>query len=181
MDTNPNVTVRVDGSKLSDAQAAQVLGNVSQALGKLEHASQGAPEQGSTPSLNNLLPQSWASRNAPVVVFVMLAAFLVSSISWVVPHIGKQLLVSHTAQIHKSASAPIRSSLDAALQAEAEGLLQRAAAGDSAAADQIVAQSGELGWQDPANAPNGSIHCRGNQCPGHAHARSIPPGATRAR
>ncbi|HXC32126.1 MAG TPA: HEAT repeat domain-containing protein [Verrucomicrobiae bacterium] len=142
MDTNPNVTVRVDGSKLSDAQVAQVMGNVSQALGKLENASQADPQQGGTPSLNNLLPQSWASRNAPVVVFVMLAAFLVSSISWVVPHIGKQLLVSHTAQIHRSASAPIRSSLDAALQAEAEGLLQRAVAGDSAAADQIVAQSG---------------------------------------
>jgi hypothetical protein len=142
MDTNPNVTVRVEGSNLSDAQAAQVVGNVSQALGKLENASQAAPEQGSALRPDAVLPQSWVFRNAPLLVFVMLSVFLVSSVFWLVPRIGKQFRAAHTAQINWSTHAPIRSSPDAPLQAEAEALLQRVTAGDSTAADQIISRSG---------------------------------------
>ncbi len=102
MDTNPNVTVRVDGSNLSDAQAAQVVGNVSQALGKLEQASQAGPLQSSALRPDAVLPQSWVSRNTPLVVFVMLSVFLVSSVFWLVPRIGKQFRAVHTAQINRS-------------------------------------------------------------------------------
>jgi HEAT repeat protein len=135
MDTNLKGTVGLDAPKPSEAEVVQTLVDV-------EHASQATPKQGSALPPDDAPPQSWVSRNAPLLVFVTLAVLLVASVYWMAPRIGKQLRTSHPIQIIRSIGAPIRSSPDAALQAAAEGLLQRVAAGDSAAADEIISQSG---------------------------------------
>jgi hypothetical protein len=142
MDTNVKTTVSVNGPALSEADVAQVTSKVSQALGNLESASQAVSRQGGAPSLNNALSQSWVSRNAPLLVFLILAVNLVASVLWLIPRIRKQLQLPRIAQINRSSAAPARSTHNSALQSEAETLLQQAVTGNAAAADQIMAQSG---------------------------------------
>jgi hypothetical protein len=143
MDTNIKTTVTLNGREMSEADMAKAVGTAAQALGKAEAASHALSPQGVASSLNNALPQSWVSRNAPLLVFLALAVNLAGSLAWLVPHFRKQFQqFSQAAQVSRDAAAPVRSNPNSPLQAEAERLLQQAAAGNSAAPDQIMAQSG---------------------------------------
>lgn len=114
---------------------------VGQALAEIEHASKTISGGSGTVPPDIAAPQSWLSRKAPILIFLALLTILVVSVAWLAQHAGKQFSSFVTRQATASPVRSHRSSIDPVLQSEAEGLLERLAAGDAAAADQIMARS----------------------------------------
>jgi hypothetical protein len=100
--------------------------------GEIEHGTRNPPAK----SLG------WAAGSLPVVLwfaaFILVTALLVL----VVQFAGKKVISSLAQQGSRDARPTLRSTSDSSLQAEAEELLQRAAANDAAAPDQVLARSG---------------------------------------
>lgn len=134
MDTNIKPNVGVDAPKPSEVEVVQALADV-------KHASKAAPQQGIAMPPNDAPPQTWVSRNAPLLAFLTLGVLFVASVTWLAPRIARQLRLPSLAKVSRTGGTPIRSSVNSGLQTEAERLLQQAAAGNSTVADQIMAQS----------------------------------------
>jgi len=117
---------------------------VVQALVEIENASKDAPAQSGELPSNPATPPSPVSSKAPVVIFFALAFAVIVFLAWGAQRVVKGLLSSTAGRNAGNAVVATSPTTDAARQAEAEGLLARVAAGDLAAADQVLAQSD--GW-----------------------------------
>ncbi|MFZ0963884.1 MAG: HEAT repeat domain-containing protein [Terriglobia bacterium] len=129
---------------LSSPKPSEV--EVVQALVEIEKASKDAPAQSGEPP-SNLAPQeSWASSKALVVIYIAVMAAIIVFLAWGAQRVVKRLLSSSSPAGWSNGNAGVATgrTTDAARQAEAEGLLERVAAGDLAAANQVLAQSD--GW-----------------------------------
>lgn len=91
-------------------------------------------------SENDPTQQSWFSRNAEVIFYCVLGVCMSLAASWALGRITKKLppvARRNTGQSRPTAGRRV----DPVQQADAEGLLRRLAAGDNAAADQILRES----------------------------------------
>lgn len=134
MDDNLKSTHAIEPPQPSEAEVAQAPGKVEQATQETQAQSGGLPA----------IPppqQSWLSRNAPIMVFMALGFAFLGLIAWGTPRAIKALLsfVAEHGDVVRSV-APARA-IDTQQQAKAEELLGRVAAGDLAAADEVLDQS----------------------------------------
>ena len=138
MDTNVNSTTRgVEPPKPSEAEVVQ-------ALAEIEQASKKSTEQNGAPPPNSSEPQSWLSQNAPGVAYLAFMLLLIVALVWGVKRVVKKLHLFAPAPAGRRVSAAVQPTVDASLQREAERLLERVAAGDPAAVDQVLRESD--GW-----------------------------------
>lgn len=138
MDPNLKTDRGVEAPKPSEAEVVQ-------ALAEIEDASKSLPTGSAAVPPDIAAPQSWLSRKAPILVFLTLAVILFVLLSWLAQRMDKQFpsfVTSVTRQANALATGPRHASTDPALQSEAERLLERVAAGDPAATDQLMARSG---------------------------------------
>ena len=131
--------------KPSDAEVAQAtLEDVVQATLEIEHATQQASAEASElASRPGTWPTRISSRAAAVFYFVMVTVVIVL-LAWGAQRVVKELLLRAARPSNENANTPAHAAIDAALQKEVEGLLQRVATGDAAAANQVLEQSD--GW-----------------------------------
>jgi HEAT repeat protein len=117
--------------------------DVVQALVEIENATKDAPAQsGELPS--NLAAQpACVSSKAPVAIYVALGLTVIVLLAWGAQRVVKGVLASTVGRSGENAGAATNLAIVAAKQAEAEELLARVAAGDLAAANQVLAQSDE--------------------------------------
>jgi HEAT repeat protein len=92
-------------------------------------------------SANDPTQRSWFSRNAEVIFYGVLGVAMSLSASWGLGRITKKLIPPATRGNTGQSRPRGGRQIDAEKQAEVESLLRRLAAGDSAAADQILSQS----------------------------------------
>ncbi len=112
---------------------------VAQALLEIEKATKSASSLSDAFAFNVGTQAPWVSRNAPVIVFLSLVAVVCALLAWGVQHAVSGLFPRTAKRSNPSAvGAP---AIDPLRQAEIEGLLARVAAGDPAAADQILEQT----------------------------------------
>lgn len=142
MDPNLKKDRVPDAPKPSEAE-------VGQALTKIEQASKTTPDGSGAFSPDIAAPQSWLSRKAPILVFSTLVAILILCVSWLAGRLGKGLPSLGSLQAIRRSAGSRHFFNDPGLQSEAQSLLARLAAGDPAAADQVVARS---------NSWTGKIH-----------------------
>lgn len=84
-------------------------------------------------------PDSWSAGNAPVILWFVALITVSALLACGLQFAGKRLISSLATHTRESAS--VTSASNPTAQSEAEGLLARVAAGDSAAAEQVLAQS----------------------------------------
>ena len=115
------------------------------ALVEIEHATTKTPLLLPPPEVNPLPTKaSWFDRNA-VVIFFLAAVVVVSLLlAWGVQLAGRKIASSLATRGQRTSSAAIAPTIDPASQAEAEQVLTRVAAGDSAAVEQVFSLS--AGW-----------------------------------
>lgn len=92
-------------------------------------------------SENDPTQRSWFSRNAEVIFYCALGVCMSLSASWAFGRITKKLIPPMSRKNTGQSKPTAGRQVDAVQQAEAEGLLRRLAAGDNAAADQILRES----------------------------------------
>jgi hypothetical protein len=136
MDTNLKSVRSTDAPKPSEAEVVK-------ALVEIEQATQNAPRRSGDVPPKAAMPQSWLSRNVPMLSFVTLALAMILLISWLGQRAVKKFVSSHTRHAEETGSTSIHFSTDPDLQAELEGLLERVTAGDPGAADRAIARSSD--------------------------------------
>ena len=114
---------------------------VVQALVEIEESTKKAPTQNEELPASRPTPRSWFSRNEEVVLYLSLVFSVCVLLGWSVDRAVKKLLPAVTAQRAVNSQVAMARRIKPARQAEAEGLLERLAAGDPAAADQVLGQS----------------------------------------
>jgi hypothetical protein len=135
MDTNVKSTTRgVEPPKPSEAEVVQTLVEIEKASKKPAEQNNGVPP-------NSSEPQSWLSQNAPGVAYVALVLVSIVGLVWGAVRVVKKLHLFAAAPTGVRVTAPGRPAVDASLQREAEGLLERVAAGDPAAVNQVLRES----------------------------------------
>jgi hypothetical protein len=114
---------------------------VVQALGEIEQATKNAPVQsgGLPPTPTTQL--TWVSGNAQTAIYLALVFASIALLAWGAPLVVKGLISSVARQSDGNGAVAIAPTIDAMRQAQAEELLGRVAAGDLAAADQVLDQS----------------------------------------
>jgi hypothetical protein len=128
-------------SKRSAESPSPSEAEVVQALVEIDQASRGTPAPGDVlPPIPAPRP-SWLARNAPLVVFFTVMFAAIALLAWGAQHVVKVILSSTAGPNAGGGSVATKPTTDAGLQAEAEGLLARLAAGDAAAADQVLNES----------------------------------------
>jgi len=85
--------------------------------------------------------RSWFSRNAEVIIYLSVGFAVCVVLAWGVDRAVKKLLPVVTRPSTVNSRGAMAQRVEPARQAEAERLLERVAAGDSAAADQVLDQS----------------------------------------
>ena len=85
--------------------------------------------------------RSWFSRNTEIIIYFSLVLAVCALGGWGLSRFAKRLVSELNSPRGGQAGATVRPRVDPAMQAEAEGLLQRLAAGDTASAEQILGQS----------------------------------------
>jgi hypothetical protein len=95
-------------------------------------------------SANDPNQRPWLSRNSEVIFYCMLGIAMSLAASWGLGRITKKLIPPVTRRIAGQSRPAASPQIDVGRQAEAEALLRRLAAGDNAAADQILKESD--GW-----------------------------------
>ena len=125
------------GTPKTDAYFKPQDEDVIRTLAEIEKASTGA-----LPASNNPIGPQGAGlfRTVPPKLFLAAAAAVGMAV-FAMNFVGQQLSTSGRGS-GRSSPVSRRSTLDSTMQTEAEGLLQRVAAGDSSAADQVLAKSG---------------------------------------
>jgi HEAT repeat protein len=113
--------------------------DVAQALVEIEKATKNASTQSDGLELSFGTGASWLSRNAPIITYVSLVVAVTVTLAWGV-QLAVRALLAPAATRSKGSSGDARA-IDPLRQAEIEGLLARVAAGDPAAADQILEQT----------------------------------------
>jgi hypothetical protein len=124
---------------LVPAQPSEV--QVAKPLGEIEQPSEKSPAQsGGLPAIPP--PQaSWLSRNAPILVFLALGSAFLVLVAWGTPRAIKAIVSLAAEHGDPRTAAPASHAIDTAQQTKAEELLGRIAAGDLAAADEVLDQS----------------------------------------
>ncbi len=143
MDDNLKTATVAEAPKPSQEDAVHTPAEIEHATATATPTS-APPQQANVPPTTPAPPQSWLSNHAPILVFAALVVLFIGSVSWLAQHVSRQLPFSAGAIAKKLLSTQNRATRNGAMQAQAESLLERAAAGDSAAADQLLAQSS--GW-----------------------------------
>lgn len=135
MDENP----KQPNSVAESPQPANV--EVVRAVGDIERATKSAIAlAGSLPPISPP-HQTWLSRQAPLLVFLALTSTFISSFAWLTPRAIKALRTSTNKPVRVSAATAMDHPIDSAQQAKTEELLGRVAAGDLAAAEEVLAES----------------------------------------
>ena len=134
MDDNLKPSTGVEPAQPSQVEAVQPLGAIEPTIKKAQAESAGVPV--APPS-----QPSWLSRNAPIMVFLALGFAFLGLIAWGTPRAIKALVSYVPPQSDGNYAAPVAHPIDTAQQAKAEELLGRVAAGDLAAADEVLDQS----------------------------------------
>ena len=115
--------------------------DVVQALGEIEQATKNAPAQsGGLPRIP-ATQLTWVSGNAQTAIYLAIVFASIALLAWGAPLVIKSLLSSAARRSDGDGAVAIAPTIDAARQAEAEELLGRVAAGDLAAADQVLDKS----------------------------------------
>jgi HEAT repeat protein len=115
--------------------------DVVQALVEIEQATKGAPAKSGTTPPDSGMETSWHFGNAQVALYLVCVFVLIASLAWGAQFALKKLLAHSAERSGGNGGVAIHHTTDAAKQAQAEGLLERASAGDLAAANQILEQS----------------------------------------
>jgi len=137
MDENLKSVRSLDSPKPSEVEVVQ-------ALVEIENATKDTSAQSGQFPSDLATRQSPVSSKAPVVICLALVIAVTVFLAWGAQRVIKGLLSSTAGRSDGNAGAATDRTVDAARQAEAEGLLERVAAGDLAAANQILARSD--GW-----------------------------------
>jgi hypothetical protein len=87
---------------------------------------------------------TWLSSRAAAVFYFVVVTVVLVLLAWGATHVVNGLFPRAAGQRNENANTATHAPIDAALQKEVEGLLQRVAAGDAAAANQVLEQSD--GW-----------------------------------
>jgi HEAT repeat protein len=85
--------------------------------------------------------QSWFSRNTEIIIYVSLVLAVCALGGWGLSRFAKKLVSTLNSPGGAQAGTTVPQQVDPAMQAEAEGLLQRLAVGDTASADQVLEKS----------------------------------------
>jgi len=135
---------QADPSKPSVAEAVQAtLEDVVQATLEIGVATQRGSAEGRESDSRRAARPALFSNRAAVLYFVIVMAVIVL-LAWGATHGVKRLLLPAAGQSNGNANLAPQEATDTALEADAEGLLERLARGDAAAASQVLEQSD--GW-----------------------------------
>jgi HEAT repeats len=127
------------GAPKTDAECKPADEDVIRTLAEIEKASTGGPSATANTAFGVGAQRPGFFRTVPPVLFFAAAASVGLAVLGM-NLVGKQLATSPGRVSRGRRGATSRSAVDSAAQAEAEQLLQRLAAGDSGAADQVLAQ-----------------------------------------
>jgi hypothetical protein len=127
---------------VAPAQPPQV--EATKPLGETDQSAQIAPTQSATVPIVPPPQPSWLSRNAPILVFLILGFSFLGLIAWGAPRAIKAVVSVAAEHRASETAAPRTRAIDTDEQDKAEELLGRVAAGDLSAADQVLDQSD--GW-----------------------------------
>jgi hypothetical protein len=131
-----NESLKIDRG-IEPPQPSEV--EVVQALAEIEESTK--KTQSAELSAEVPLRRSWFSRNTEIILYVSLVLAVCVLGVWGLGRAAKKLLPTLRTRSAIQNRATIRPRVEPARQAEAERLLQRVAAGDRAAAEQILGQS----------------------------------------
>lgn len=138
MDDSPKPARDLEPAQLPHVEVAKPAGEIEEPAQKMQMGNDAAP---------SIQPprQSWLSRNAPILVFLVLGFTFLGLIAWGTPR-AIRAIVSFAAEHEagETAAPPAPRAIDTDQQIKAEELLGRIAAGDLSAADQVLDQSD--GW-----------------------------------
>jgi hypothetical protein len=137
MDDSPKPIHDVEPAQPPKAEAVKPLGEIEQPA----HNTQ--VENAAVPILPPPRP-SWLSRNAPILVFLVLGFTFLGLIAWGTPRAIRAIVSFAAEHSVNNTAAPTPRAIDTDQQIKAEELLGRVAAGDLSAADQVLDQSD--GW-----------------------------------
>jgi HEAT repeat protein len=126
------------------------LEEVVQATLQVEHAAQHASAESSELESKPLARRTWVSSRAAVIFYFVIVTAVIVLLAWGAHGVVKELLSRAARPSNENANVVAHVSTEAARQKEAEGLLERLATGDAAAANRVLEQSD--GWTGKTEA-----------------------------
>lgn len=122
----------IEPPRPSEGEGVQALAEIDESTKKVQRDALPVP-----------LPErrSWFSRNTEVILYLGLVLTVCGLAGWGLSHATTKLFAAVRPRSGTKVRAKVRPQIDPAMQAEAEALLQRLAAGDTASVDQILSQS----------------------------------------
>lgn len=115
--------------------------DISHALLEIGDDSSNAPANRAALSTPVAPEQPWFARTAPVIGVLMGVVLLALLTAWGLQSLGKKLASARPLNWSPRKSLRVAPSFDRAMQGEVETLLERVAAGDTSAADEVISRS----------------------------------------